>query len=178
MHSAAQWPQKKNRENTHKNRHKKNRLLPRILHLLQPPETRALAAAPPTSKQDRRTEDVQYGKRTDKKENQPTSHRETSSHDFDAPSRGATRSKGSALRVSFFLSFCFDPVKGVPAIFAFCWGGRNSRKIVRKIQNPDSVLAGRLLLTGARESANIGRKEKPAITKNACVPTLLTQISI
>ena len=31
---------------------------------------------------------------------------------------------------------------------------------------------------GARESANIGRKEKPANTKNAFVPTLQNQISI
>ena len=32
--------------------------------------------------------------------------------------------------------------------------------------------------SGARESANIGRKEKPANTKNACLPTPQNQISI
>ena len=44
--------------------------------------------------------------------------------------------------------------------------------------NKSVVKAPIHMYPGARESANIGRKEKPANTKNACLPTPQNQISI
>lgn len=113
-----------------------------VSHLLPPQDLRHYSDACPAANKCRRTEDARGGNR---RENETTTHRETGSHVFDAPSRGATRSKGNVpSSLSRFLSSSIE-AKGVPNVVALSWEGKELNTSRKKIPKNPRQLARRVM---------------------------------